>query len=86
LYISAALIFKGVVHYSQNYQAILNPKVKQYEWFYHMTDNTLAMDFYFAFGAAIFQFFGGVALILHLIMYLRSDSSKTESRVESICM
>ncbi|XP_061162640.1 uncharacterized protein LOC133171866 [Saccostrea echinata] len=81
---SAILIFSGVVKYSENYQTILNPIVKEYEWFYHMTDNTLAMDFYFAFGAAIFHFFGGVSLIIHLIMFMRSGFKKDETKVETI--
>lgn len=82
---SAILIFRGVVQYSGNYQSVINPYVKKWEWFYHLSDNTLAMDFYFAFAASIFHLFAGVSLIIHLIMFIRSDASKKETAVESIC-
>ncbi|XP_078338124.1 uncharacterized protein LOC144626823 [Crassostrea virginica] len=84
-FISAILIFRGVVQYSGNYQSVINPYVKKWEWFYHLSDNTLAMDFYFAFAASIFHLFAGVSLIIHLIMFIRSDASKKETAVESIC-
>lgn len=82
---TAILIFRGVVQYSGNYQSVINPYVKKWEWFYHLSDNTLAMDFYFAFAASIFHLFAGVSLIIHLIMFIRSDASKKETAVESIC-
>lgn len=85
-FISAVLIMKGIAQYSENYQSVINPYAKTWKWFFHLTDDTLAMDFYFAFGAAIFHFFAAVSLIVHVIVYIRSDDSKNKTTVESICM